>query len=405
MTAAESIVIVGAGQAGGWVAATLRNEGFTGRVVLVGEESYAPYERPPLSKSLLAGERPIEKCYIRPPVFYTERDVDLRLGTRVEEIDTVRRRIALSDGERLAYDKLVFATGARVRRLKLPGAELPGLHYLRTIDDCLAIRAALKPGARVVLVGGGYIGLEVAATARKLGCAVVIVEMQRMVMARIVPEGISRYLAELHRGHGVEILTEVGVAGFERGSPLRVCCDGGRNFDADLVVVGVGIEPNVELARAAGIATEDGVVVDEFGRSAVPGIYAAGDVARHFNPLLGRHIRLESWQNAQNQAIAVARGLCGKPVAYGEVPWFWSDQFDLKIQIVGLPERWGEVVLRGDMAANRFTAFSLADGIVNAAIAVNTPLDIRFARKFIAERQRLAPSALADPQIPLKTLG
>ena len=405
MAKTEQIVVVGAGQAGGWVVETLRAEGFDGRLTLVGEESHVPYEHPPLSKGLLAGAQEPASCALKARAHYDERDVTLRLGVTAERLDRERRLVALSDGDALPYDRLVLATGSRVRRLPLPGADLPGIFYLRTLDDSLAIRAHLKPTARLVLVGGGYIGLEVAATARKRGCAVTIVELQERVMARVVPDEIGDFLERVHRTEGVEILTGLGVAGFERrGDKLAVLTGNGRVLAADAVVIGVGIQPNQEIARDAGLATDDGIVVDEFGRSSDRRITAVGDVARHFNPLLGRRIRLESWQNAQNQAIAVARAMLGGKAPYAEVPWFWSDQYDLNIQIAGLPEAWGPVVLRGDPADRKFTAFCLQDGRLAGAIAVNSPRDLRIARGLIETGRQVSAAALVDPSVALKSL-
>jgi 3-phenylpropionate/trans-cinnamate dioxygenase ferredoxin reductase subunit len=405
MAEIDSIVVVGAGQAGGWAVDTLRREGFAGRVVLIGEEAQVPYERPPLSKGVLAGRQDPESCYLKPRQHYEEIGVELILGVRAERLDREGQRVELSKGEAVAYDRLILATGSRVRRLALPGAELPGVCYLRTLDESLALAARLRDGARAVLVGGGYIGMEVAATARGRGCRVTVVELQDRVMARVVPDELGRYLEAVHRENGVEILTGLGVEGFERrGEELAVLTSDGRALAADTIVVGIGIQPNVELAREAGLEVDDGVLVDEFGRSSDPQILAAGDVARHFNPLLGRRIRLESWQNAQNQAIVVAKGLCGGTEPYGEIPWFWSDQYDLNIQIAGLPEAWGPIVVRGDMAEGKFVAINLEDGLVTGAVAVNSPRDLRFARRLIETKQPVTAEALVDISVPLKNL-
>jgi 3-phenylpropionate/trans-cinnamate dioxygenase ferredoxin reductase subunit len=398
--------IVGGGQAAGWAAVTLRKEGFAGRLVLVGEEPYPPYERPPLSKGLLAGDEGPEKAFLHPPSHYRDIGVELRLGVRALAIDPRERRVSLADGESLAYDKLLLATGSKVRRLGIPGADLPGVHYLRTIGDMLAIRGRLSAGARLAVVGGGYIGLEVAATARKRGCGVVVLEMQETVMGRVVAPEVGRFYADVHRRHGVDVRTGVTVAGFEGdGRVERVRLVGGEAVPCDAVVIGVGIAPDADLAEAAGLAVDNGIVVDEFGRTSDARVFAAGDATNQPNAVLGRRLRLESWQNAQNQAIAAAKAMCGKPEPYAEVPWFWSDQYDLNLQIVGLAERWDSLVFRGGPEAAPFTAFYLADGRVVAANAVNNARDVRFARKLIAERRPVEPAKLADPSMPLKQLA
>jgi thioredoxin reductase len=267
----DSIVVVGAGQAGAWTVDTLRREGFKGRIVLIGEEAHVPYERPPLSKGILAGRQEPDSCHLHGRQHYHEIGVELVLGVRAERLDREGQKVELSNGEAVAYDRLVLATGSRVRRLALPGAELPGVCYLRTLDESLALGARLRDGARVVLVGGGYIGMEVAATARGRGCRVTVVELQERVMARVVPDEIGRYLEAVHRDQGAEILTGLGVEGFERrGEDLAVLTGDGRALAADAIVVGIGIQPNVELAQDAGLEVDDGVLVDEFGRSSDP---------------------------------------------------------------------------------------------------------------------------------------
>lgn len=405
MPSDPTFVIVGAGQSGGWAAATLRAEGVTGRVLVIGAETYPPHERPPLSKGVLAGEAALEKTFLRPDAFYGEKKIELKLGTRVEGIDRTDQRLRVAGGETVPYDALLLATGARVRRLPIPGSELPGVHYLRTIEDMLAIRERLQTGCRVAVVGGGYIGLEVAATARKKGCPVVVVEMQSVAMARVVAPEIGRFYGDVHRGRGVDLRLGVQVARLEgRERVERVVTADGTAIEADLVVVGVGIVPDAELAAAADLKIENGIVVDEFAQTSDPRIWAAGDVANAWNPALGRRVRLESWQNAQNQAIAAAKGMAGKAVPYGEIPWFWSDQYDLNLQMIGLPESWDTVTVRGIMGQGPFTAFYLKDGIVVGANAVNSAKDIRFARKWIAEKRRVDVDKLVDTAIPLKQI-
>jgi 3-phenylpropionate/trans-cinnamate dioxygenase ferredoxin reductase subunit len=405
MASRPAYVILGAGQAGGWAAQTLRAEGFDGRITLVGDEAWPPYERPPLSKRLLAGDEGPEIAFLRDQGFYREHDVELRLGCRALALDRGGKRVTLDDGDTLPYDRLLLATGARVRRLALPGADLEGIHYLRTIDDALALRAGLASGAALVIVGAGYIGLEVAAAARGRGCRVTVIEMQDRPLSRVVAPEISSFLAEVHREQGVAILTGTGVTAFEgTGRVERIVCTDGSTHDADLVVIGVGIAPEQTLAVESGLDADDGVLVDQYGRTSDQAIYAAGDVANRPAPATGRRLRLESWQNAQNQAVAAARAMLGKGEPYDEIPWFWSDQYDLNLQIVGAPAAWDRVILRGDPGERRFVAFYLRDEVVVCANAVNSPRELRFARRLIEQGKPVPAEALADPDVPLKSL-
>jgi len=404
MSRDETFVIVGGGQAGGRAAEAVRDAGFAGRLVLVAGEPRRPYERPPLSKQVLTGEVAADVVFLRDPDYYGSRGIELCTGGRATAIDRRQGRLELSDGPALPYDRLLLATGARVRRLSLPGADLPGVAYLRDLDDCAAIAAALRPGARVVLVGGGYIGLEVAAAARKRDCRVTVLEAADSLMSRQVARPLGEWYAELHRRHGVEVATGAQVAAFEGTDALQaVTTADGTRHPADLAVVGVGVQPNVELAEAAGLAVNDGVVVDRHGQTSDPAIFAAGDVTRHPNPILGRELRLESWQNAQNQALAAGRSMAGQATEYAQVPWFWSDQYDVNLQMVGLPEAWDDLVWRGGAdAAGGFTLFYLQDGRVVGANAVNNARDIGPARKLIELGARPDPDALADPATSLK---
>ena len=403
--AAETCLIVGAGQAGGRAAEALRKGRFAGRVLLMGEEPESPYERPPLSKAVLVGAKPPASSYLLPPAFYAENRIELRTGARVVGIDAAGHRVELSTGEKLAYDKLLLATGGRVRTLPFAPLGRPGVFYLRTIADCMALVAALKVARRLVVVGGGFLGLEVAASARKLGLAVTVLECMPSILDRAMAPGIARFVHELHLRHGTDIRTNVKVTGIVGEGRLEaIACGDGSSYPADLVLIAVGIIPNTELAAAAGARIENGIVVDEFGRTTVDGIYAAGDVTYHPNPILGHRLRLESWQNAQNQAIAVARGLSGAPQPYAEVPWFWTDQYDANIQMVGAPLRTDEVVVRGDPASGRFMAFNLADGRVVGATAFNMGGEIRFARKLIETRASPDSASLGDPERKLKDI-
>ena len=405
MTSNRCFVIVGAGQSGGWAARTLRDEGFDGRIVLLGEEDFPPYERPPLSKAVLLGVEPPESTYLWPPESYAEWGVELRLGARVARIVPEARKIELADGETLAYDRLMLATGARPRRLAVPGAELENVQVLRAIPDSAAIAVALAPGARVLVVGGGWIGLEVAAAARRLGAEAVVVETQDRLCARALAPDMSEHLLAIHRAQGVEVRLGVAVARFEGTERIAgAVLSDGTTVEASLAVVGIGIEPNVALALEAGLAVDEGVVVDQFGRTSDADIFAAGDVTNHPNPLLGRRVRLESWENAQNQAVCAAKAMLDKGQPYAEIPWFWSDQYDHNIQLVGLPRDWDDEVTRGDRGANAFIVFYLKDGRIDGAAAIGNPRDIRLARRLIAARKPVEAARLADPEIKLQAL-
>ncbi|HYL31697.1 MAG TPA: FAD-dependent oxidoreductase [Stellaceae bacterium] len=404
--AARHILIVGAGHAGGIAAATLRQTGFTGAITLLGSEPYPPYERPPLSKELLVGAIPVEKTYLRPLTFYAENGIAFRPGETAVAIDRAAQRVALANGDTLAYDALLLTTGARARRLPLPGAYHPRVLYLRDIADSLALREHLNPGVRVVVIGAGFIGLEAAAAARKRGAVVTVLEIQREPLQRVCPPAIGAFMAELHRRNGVELRTGVGIVAIvEAGGALALRTADGDTIAADIVLAGIGAQPNVELAHAAGLTVEDGIVTDEFGRTSDPHIFAAGDVTRHFNPLLGRKIRLEAWQNAQNQAMAVAKVMAGGDQPHAEVPWFWTDQYDVNLQIAGVPERWSELVWRGGLDGKAFTLFATDGGRPVAAITMNNGRDMRAARELIARKRAVDPVRLADVTVKLQDLA
>jgi NADPH-dependent 2,4-dienoyl-CoA reductase/sulfur reductase-like enzyme len=399
------IVIVGAGHAGGSAAGALRAAGFGGNVTLLGSETHPPYERPPLSKELLAGAVPVEKTYLRPLDWYASANIDLRLGTEVVEIDRTAQRLRLSTGETVAYDGLLLTTGARARTLPTAAASNSRIFYIRDIADSLALRARLSRGVRLAVVGAGFIGLEIAATARKAGCAVTVLELADQPLARVAPPEIGAHVAELHRRNGVALELRCSVLAIDTAS---ACCAittaDGQTIESDIIAVGIGAVPNTEVAAASGIAVDDGILVDELGRSDAPSIYAAGDATRHFNPLLGRAIRLEAWQNAQNQAIAVAKVMAGGADAYAEVPWLWTDQFDMNMQVAGAPTAWDELVCRGDRASGSFTMFQLMARAVVGAISVNSARDMRFARMLIASGKAADPTLLADTKAKLQDL-
>jgi len=396
------VVIVGSGQAGAQVAISLRQLGFAGEVVLAGEESEPPYQRPPLSKAYMSGEMPLERTYIRSQAYYAKSAIDLRLRTRVARILPERRAVLCADRE-LGYDRLVLCTGARARRLRLPGEDLEAVFYLRTLADSERIRAAARPGARAVIIGGGYIGLEVAASLTKLGAEVVVLEALERVMNRVVAAPVSDFFAREHAQRGVTIETGALVARLEgRAAVERLTCQDGRVFAADLVVIGVGAVPNDELASEAGLTVANGVVVDELGRTSDPAIFAAGDVTNHPSPLFDRRIRLESVHNAMAQAKAVALAIVDRPQPYAEVPWFWSDQYELKLQIAGVGDPDDELILRGDPGARSFSMLHLRDGRLVAIDCVNRGGDFLAAKRLIASAGDIPDRArLADPDQPL----
>ncbi|MDF1720395.1 MAG: FAD-dependent oxidoreductase [Minwuia sp.] len=399
----EHIVIVGAGHAGGTLAVQLARAKDRFRITLIGEEAWPPYERPPLSKQFLMGDVPLEKTFLRPETFYADKGIDLRLGTQVTAIDRTARSLTLSGGETLSYDKLALCTGTRVREIPVVGRDLPGVHYIRTIDDTQAIRTVAREGAKVVIAGGGYIGLEAAAALRKMGCEVTVIEMMDRVMARAVAEPVSRFYEAAHRAEGVNLLLETGVAeigGTDRAT--HVVDSHGHLHPADLVLVGIGVVPVVELAEAAGLATDDGIIVDSRARTSDPDIFAAGDCTRHPNRILGRDVRLESVQNAVDQARCIANELSDKGADYAEVPWFWSDQFDLKMQMAGLPAPDDQVVVRGEPSTRSFSVFYLRDGRVTGVNAINVGSDYVRGRKWIGEGRDVDSVRLANTEIPIK---
>jgi 3-phenylpropionate/trans-cinnamate dioxygenase ferredoxin reductase subunit len=402
----EHLVIVGGGQAAAQAVQSLRQQNYAGPITLIADEAYPPYQRPPLSKKYLAGELTRERLLLRPAAFYAEKSVTLEQNARVEELDAGARRLRLRDGRTLGYDRLLLATGSRVRRLDVPGAALPGLHYVRTIADVDGITTSLREGARILLIGAGYIGLEVAAVARQRGYDVTVLEAAERVMSRAVSVEISAFYEGAHRAAGVVIhcgATVKALHGTTRVTAVETT--DGRTFACDIAIVGIGIVPNVELALAAGLECSNGIVVDEFARTADPHVVAAGDCTNHPLPLLGRRVRLESVPNAIHQAKIAAATLLGTPVAYSEVPWFWSDQYDLKLQIAGLSTGYDEVVLRGDPATRSFAAFYLGAGQLLAVDAINSPKEFIAAKKLVANRARIAPDVLRDAGIDLATLA
>jgi NADPH-dependent 2,4-dienoyl-CoA reductase/sulfur reductase-like enzyme len=397
-----AVVIIGSGQSGGRAAEALRLGGHAGPVTLIGDESHPPYERPALSKEFLNDASLERIAWVRPAAWYAESRITLLRGRKAMRIDRAQGAVELDDHTRTAYRWLILTTGTRARPLVLEGADHPRVSYLRTIEDSQRLQRCLGEGARIVVIGAGFIGMEVAAAAAARRCAVTVLELADSPMARGVPPLLGAFYADLHRERGVDLRTSTGVRRItdDNGRAL-VHTDNGDAFPADAVVVGIGVVPNVELAASAGLEIENGIAVDEYGRTTDPWIYAAGDVSSHFNPLLGRRVRLESWQNAQNQAIAVARNILGAAKPYAEVPWFWSDQFDSNLQIAGIPQPEDEVIRRGVLGRGPVVFFHLRGGKLAAAIGINSARDVRFGKEIIALGGAVSAAELADTSIGL----
>jgi 3-phenylpropionate/trans-cinnamate dioxygenase ferredoxin reductase component len=406
----DAYVIVGASLAGAKAAETLRAEGFAGPVVLIGAESELPYERPPLSKDYLQGKSPRDKIFVHPAQWYAEHDIELQLGVTATEVDPAAHRVTLADGSSQPYAKLLLTTGSAPRQLQVPGAEFDGVAYLRTAEDSDRIKAALETASRVAVIGAGWIGLETAAAARIAGAEVTVLEALELPLLRVLGPETARVFAELHRDHGVDMRFGIGVAEItgRAGRATGVRLTDGAHVDAELIIVGVGITPNSELAGAAGLQVSNGIVVGADLRSSDPDIYAAGDVASAFNPLFGKHIRLEHWANALNQPPAAARSMLGQPVSYDRVPYFYTDQYDLGMEYSGYVEPGGyeQVVFRGDTAAREFVAFWLdAGNRVLAGMNVNI-WDVNDAiQALVRSGKPVDPGALRDPSVPLAGLA
>ena len=398
----SGVVIIGAGHAAGQAAASLRQAKYTGDITIVGDEAHIPYQRPPLSKAYLKGDQNADKVYLRAESFYADRDIAMKLSMRATAIDTSAKTVTLSTDETLHYDHLLISTGSRPRKLSIEGSDLPGIHYLRTMDDVDGMRDGMQPNANLVIVGGGYIGLEVAAVGRELGLNVHVLEMEERILQRVTTPEMSAYYHQLHEGRGVNIHTSTGVTGFAGdGKVAEVIC-GERRSPADIVIVGIGIIPNTELAETAGIVCDNGIVVDDHCRSSDPSVYAAGDCTNHPNPLLDRRLRLESVPNAMDQARVSTANMLGDDKTYAAIPWFWSDQYELKLQMVGFSADGDTQVLRGDMASNQFAIFYLKDGKVVAADAVNSPKEFMLCKQLVGKSAD--PAMLADPEADLKAL-
>jgi 3-phenylpropionate/trans-cinnamate dioxygenase ferredoxin reductase subunit len=403
----RTFVVVGGGLAGAKAVEALREQGFEGRLVLYGQEDHLPYERPPLSKDYLKTGEKLDEAFVHDQGWYDENGVELHLGTRVTAVDAGAHEVVTAAGEHAAYDRLLLATGSTPRRLELPGADLDGVLSLRTIEDADRLRAAIGAGRRVVLVGGGWIGLEVAAAAREAGAEVTVLEALDLPLVRVLGPKVAAVFADLHRERGVDLRTSVTVAALEGdgGRVSGVRLGDGSVVPADVVVVGVGATPNVDLAREAGLEVGGGVVVDEQGRTSDPDVFAAGDIADHPVPALGRRVRVEHWATALNQPAAVAAGMLGRDGSYDELPYFYTDQYDLGMEYIGLGSPEDDVVVRGDLDGREFLAFWLREGRVVAGMHVNVWDTIDDVKALIRSGAAVDRDALADPGTPLADLA
>ena len=399
------VVIIGAGHAAPDAVTTLRRKGWEGPIALVGEEDQLPYQRPPLSKKYFTDEFAEDRLLIKAATVYEKAGVDLFLGRRAMVIDRASRTVTLDNGQKLPYSHLILATGARVRKLRVPGAGLPGIHYLRTKKDVDGIKSDLQPKSSLLVVGAGYIGLEVAASAIKLGSKVTVLEMMDRVLARVTSPIVSDFYERLHRNRGVNLRLSSTLHSFveETGARYAVLANGDR-IAFDQAVIGIGVLPNVELAETAGLPCDNGILVDQYTRTADPLIYAVGDCCNHPSLIYDRRLRLESVPNAVAQAKTAAAAICGTREAYDQVPWFWSDQYDVKLQTAGLSEGYDQAILRGDPANHKFAVFYLQDKRLIAADAVNTPAEFMGSKKLIAAGAVPDPALLADPEVSMKVL-
>ncbi len=398
-------VIVGASLAGAKAAETLRKEGFEGSVALVGEEAERPYERPPLSKEFLRGEAGPEKLYVHADGFYEAQGIDLRLSSTVTSLDVGDQTLSLATGERLGYDSLLLCTGARPRRLALPGADLPGVYYLRDMASSATLREAIKAAGRAVIVGAGWIGCEVAASARQLGAEVAIVEVGPLPLQKVLGPEMGRFYRDVHRDHGVEMhfgVAPEAVVGSAAAEGVRLV--DGRTVPGGIVIVGIGAEPRTELAAQGGLETGNGVLTDEYLETSRPGVFAAGDVANSLHPLFGERVRLEHWSAARNQGLAAARNMLGRREPYTRVPYFYSDQYDVGMDYSGHAPSWDEVIFRGDVEAREFIVFWVKDGRVAAGMNVNIWDVSGEISDLVASRRAVDTQKLADPEVSLASV-
>ena len=401
----QTFIIIGASLAGAKAAEELRTQGFDGRVLLIGSEPERPYERPPLTKDYLRGESEREKAYVHEQGFYEDHQIELDAGSTVTGIDPAQARVALADGRELTYDRLLVATGAEPRRIPIAGAELDGVHYLRTLQDCDALRTRLKSGARVVVVGAGWIGSEFAASARQRGLEVTIVDPLALPNERIFGAEIGAFYRDVHAQHGIELLLGEGVDAFDGdGAVSRARTSSGRTLECDFAVVGIGVAPRVQLASDAGLEVENGIVVDEKLQTSAPNVFAAGDVANAWHPFYQQRIRVEHWANALNQGPAAARAMLGQQVSYARIPYFFSDQYEVGMEYSGYATEWEQVVFRGEPDGGEFIAFWLRDGRVLAGMNVNVWDVNEHVQALIRSRTPVDVAALRDRDTPLDSL-
>ena len=401
----KNLVIVGGGQSAAQCVLTLKRNAFKNKITLISEEKHIPYQRPPLSKEYLSDEVTLERVYMKSKEFYDQNNVEIISSTKVIAIDRNKKSLTLSNTENLQYENLVLATGSRVRKLEVEGSHLSNINYLRTIEEADQLKKYFKLGKKLVVIGAGYIGLEVAAAAIKKGLGVTVIEMDDRVMKRTVDPIISNYFDSLHRSKGAEIILNAALERFEgRKEVEKVICSNGKILEADGVVVGVGIIPNQEIAKSAGLKCNNGIVVDKFGRTEDPFIFACGDCTNHPNPSLNKNLRLESVHNALEQAKTVAFSLIGKPEKYDQIPWFWSDQYEEKLQIVGLSGDHDEIVTRGSMAEGNFMLFFLKKGELIAINSVNNPKEFLISKKLVANKLKISSDVLCDQSTDLKSL-
>jgi 3-phenylpropionate/trans-cinnamate dioxygenase ferredoxin reductase component len=400
----STFLVIGANMAGGTAAATLREEGFDGRVVLIGRESRPPYERPPLSKEYLRGEEQ-EPRFLRAAEWYEENQIEARFGESAQRVDVAGRSVELPDGERIAFDSLLIATGCRNRKFPLPGLDLPGVLDLRCLPDSDEIKAAAVPGARAVLVGMGFIGAEVAASLRGRGVDVTVVEFAETPLQRVLGTELGRVLEGLHRDHGVQMFFRDAAERFEGDGRFEVLhTKQGRAIEGDFAVMGVGVEPVTEVVQGTDVAVDNGILVDPALQTNVPGVFAAGDVARHDHPVFGR-IRVEHFDNAMKMGQAAARNMLGHNEVFDDPHWFWSDQYDVNIQMAGFATEWDDVIVRGSLEERTFAAFLLKEGVLRSTFTMNWPRDVRRSMPLIKAQVRPDPKLLADPEVDLRTLA
>ena len=401
----NEIVVIGSGQAAIQTVMSLKRNEFTGSIKVIGEEDHLPYQRPPLSKDFLLEEYKPERVSLKKKEFYEENGVDLILGKRAESIDTILKEITLSDENKIRYDQLVIATGSRVRKLNVPGSDKKGIYYLRDLDDANALKQRLKKNKKMVIVGAGYIGLEVASVAASLGVEVTVIEMANRVMNRTVDPIISSYYQKLHESHGVKIHLDNGLKAFEGGDSVNaVLCSDGLMLEAELVVIGAGVLPNQEIAIEAGLECNNGIMVNEFGETSTAHVYACGDCTNHPNKGLNTRLRLESVHNAMEQSKTVANTIMGNKEPYDQVPWFWSDQYDHKLQLVGISGDHDEVVMRGLESEQKFLLFYLKNSELIAVNAINSSKEFLICRKLVANKVKISSDVIKDQSVNLNDL-